>query len=315
MNNELKIVFAGTPLISKVILENILTKYKVDLVLTQPDRPKGRGKKIQPSPVKELALEQNIEILQPQSLKNNNIDLEKIRALNPDIMIVVAYGILLPVELLKIPRLGCVNIHMSLLPKLRGAAPIQRSIINGDDKTGVTIMQMDKGLDTGDILLQEEMLINDTDTSEILHNKLARLGSKLIAEYLYNYPSIKPIKQSTSGISYAHKIDKNEACINWNDNAKSIWYKIRGFNPSPGCYTYLDGQLIKIWQASIETKQHTKQPGTILEFSNDAICVACGNGTTLEITILQKSGKNRQTSKQFYIGHPNLIGAIFLSNI
>ncbi len=308
MTNRLKIIFAGTPEISAFVLQQILLQYHVDLVLTQPDRPSGRGKKITFSAVKNIALESNIEILQPISLKNNQVDIDKIRDVNPDIIIVLAYGLILPKEVLNIPPLGCVNIHVSLLPKWRGAAPIQRAIIAGDDITGVTIMRMDEGLDTGDVLLQESIKIEDTDTSGSLHNALAKLGSKLILNYLKEYTSIAPKSQSINNISYAKKIDKSEAQINWQEDALTISRKIRGFNPSPGCYTYLNGKILKIWHSSPGDNNSTEKYGIIIDVSNSCITITCGSNTTLKVHELQIEGKNKQSAKQFITGHVDLLG-------
>ena len=311
MNTNLKIVFAGTPEISSVVLKKLLEHFQINLVLTQPDRPRGRGKKVQVSPVKELVLQHSIEILQPQSLRHNNEILDKIKALMPDFIIVVAYGLIIPKQLLEIPKYGCVNIHVSLLPKLRGAAPIQRAIINGESITGVTIMQMDEGLDTGDILLTQEIVIDNCDTSASLHDKLAQLGSKLIVEYLDNFQSIIPQKQLELNVSYAHKIEKHEALINWYEDATTIWRKIRGFNPAPGSFSFLNGQLIKIWRAKVSQSTHKGAVGTVLQFDVDSLQIACGNNTVLGITELQPAGKNKQTAKQFYLGHSKVVGEVF----
>jgi methionyl-tRNA formyltransferase len=311
MTKPLKIIFAGTPEISTTILQKILQEYNIDLVLTQPDRPSGRGKKLKPSSVKDLSLKYALEVFQPLSFRNTPDAIEKIKSLNPDIMIVVAYGLILPKEILAIPKLGCVNIHVSLLPKFRGAAPIQRAIIAGETKTGITIIQMDEGLDTGNILMQQEITINDTDTSETVQDKLAILGGDMIVEYLKVYSSITPKKQSDIGLSYAHKIDKSEAKINWHEDSTTLSRKIRGFNPAPGCFSVLNEQSIKIWQAKIGPNRFNITPGQILSANKDCILVACGVNTTLEIIELQESGKNRQSSSQYVLGHPNLEGTTF----
>ncbi len=311
MSERLRIIFAGTPQISKIILEDILNNgFLVDLVLTQPDRPSGRGKKIAASPVKELALEKKLTILQPFSLKNNAEILQQLKQLKPDLMIVFAYGMILPKEVLEIPQYGCVNIHVSLLPRWRGAAPIQRSIIAGDKVTGVTLMQMDEGLDTGDILLQEQLEIHDIDTSLSLTNRLTQLSSKLILNYLNNYAQIVAKPQPQIGITYAHKIEKSEASINWLEDATMILLKIRGFNPFPGCFTNLDNQLIKIWDAEIANLSTKLDPGYFL-IQNKAFYIGCGNNTILSIKQLQLSGKNRQSIQDYLNSQPKIIDKKF----
>ncbi|HLX52725.1 MAG TPA: methionyl-tRNA formyltransferase [Aquella sp.] len=309
MQQPLKIIFAGTPEISKITLEKLLAAgFKIDLVLTQMDRPAGRGKKLTMSPVKQLALEHNIEVFQPQSFKNNPLAITKIRELKPDIVVVVAYGLILPQEFLDIPTLGCVNIHVSLLPHLRGAAPIARAIIAGDTESGVTIMQMDAGLDTGAILLQQSVSTHKKETTGSLHDKLANLGANMITHYLNNYKQIKPIPQDNTKATYAHKIDKSEAQIDFNENALTIERKIRGFNPHPGCFTYLDEQRLLIWEAET-IEQTSKLPvGTIIDYCNDGILVTCGNNSVIKITELQLAGRKRQSAKQFGLGYPGLIG-------
>lgn len=317
MTSDLKIIFAGTPEIAKTVLASVLAAgFKVDLVLTQPDRPKGRGQKLAMSPVKELALKHNIEVFQPLSFKQQPEALAKISALQPDIMIVVAYGLILPQSLLDIPKNGCVNIHVSLLPRHRGAAPIQRAILDGDSLTGVTIMQMDKGLDTGDILLQQPVEIANTDTSGSLHDKLAEVGADLIVEYLNVYQTLKPQAQSLDGVTYAHKIEKSEAAINWQEDAFIIERKIRGFNPAPGCFTYLEqaGQnksLVKVWSSSVVAATTTQVPGTVISADKNKLYIACANGSVLGLNELQDAGKNRQSVVQYTQGHPNLRDAKF----
>lgn len=311
MQQPLKIIFAGTPEISKITLDNLLASgFKIDLVLTQMDRPAGRGKKLAMSPVKQLALEHNIEVFQPQSFKNNPEAIEKIKGLKPDIVIVVAYGLILPQEFLEIPTLNCVNIHVSLLPHLRGAAPIQRAIIAGDSQSGVTIMQMDSGLDTGAILLQQSVIIEKKETSGSLHNKLASLGSKMIIDYLNNYKQIKPIAQDHSSATYAHKIDKSESLIDFSEAASIIEQKIRGFNPHPGCFTYLDNQRLLIWTAEVASQTSQLPHGTIIDYWQDGILIVCGHGSVIKVTELQLAGRKAQSTKQFNQGYPNLIGKV-----
>lgn len=314
MTNELKIVFAGTPEIARLTLENILKhQFNVGLVLTQPDRPAGRGMKLTPSPVKLLALEHEVEVFQPLSFKNNPDAIQKIRDFAPDIMVVVAYGLILPAELLAIPRLGCVNIHVSLLPRWRGAAPIQRAVLAGDKFSGVTIMQMDTGLDTGAALLTEQVAISDDDTSGSLHDKLALLGATKIVEYLANPAAYSPKIQSEDGISYATKLSKEEALIDWSESAELIVRKIRGYNPFPGSYSYLNGQLHKFWQAHIVQGIQSKAlSGTITHASDGKFWIACGDGSVIGINEIQEAGARRKISAQYLQGKSNLVGQRFL---
>lgn len=312
MSKALKIVFAGTPEIASTVLSKLIEKkFKIDLVLTKVDRPNGRGQKIKISSVKELALTRNIPILQPTSFKSDTLAIKTIRELKPDVMIVVAYGLIIPQELLSVPKYGCVNIHVSLLPCYRGAAPIQRSILAGDKTTGVTIMQMDGGLDTGDVLLQEEIDICSKDTSGILHDKLAFLGSEMIIKYLNNIDEITRTPQDNSNATYAHKIDKVEALLDWTLDAEVLDRNIRAYNPHPGCFTYLDGKLIKIWFSEILNITSTKLPGTIIKSDKTGITVSCGKGSVILIKELQDSGKSRQLANQYIQGHHGLGGKIF----
>lgn len=312
MSKSLKIIFAGTPEIARMVLANILTHdFNVELVLTQPDRPAGRGMKLTPSPVKELALQHGIEVFQPVSFKKSPEAMDKIRALQPDIMIVVAYGLILPQELLDIPKMGCINIHVSLLPKWRGAAPIQRAVLAGDKESGVTIMQMDAGLDTGDMLLVEKIALESNETSLSLHDKLAKLGAEKIIDYLNNLDKYPPIKQSSEGVSYAHKLTKEEAAIDWSEHADVIARKIRGYNPFPGAYSFLEGVLHKFWGAEGIDKKTAELAGTILNAKADELTIACGDGSILRVTELQEAGSKRKSSSQYIQGKSNLIGKKF----
>lgn len=312
MLSDLKIVFAGTPEIARAVLESLCSnKVNIQLALTQIDRPSGRGQKLNPPPVKEYAEAQGIEVYQPLKVRNNQEVIDKLEALKPDIMIVVAYGMIIPKAILDIPRLGCINIHVSLLPKYRGAAPIQRSIIDGEKLTGVTIMQMDEGLDTGDILLQEEVIIEDNDTSGSLHDKLASVGARLIIDYLNNHETIKGQKQAEIGVTYASKIEKVEALIDWNENSLILSNKIRGFNPSPGAYTYLNGNIVKVWFAKSTNLTSNKPVGTIIDIVSDGIMVSSGNNSVLCITELQDASKKRQNHVQYLQAHQDLLGLKF----
>lgn len=318
MLDKLKIVFAGTPEIASTVLEKLITeKFQVDLVLTQPDRPAGRGMKLTSSPVKELAIENGIEVFQPVKFRNNPDAIEKIKDLQPDIMVVVAYGLILPQELLDIPKLGCVNIHVSLLPKLRGAAPIQRALLAGDSKTGVTIMQMDAGLDTGDILLVEEVNIDAHDTSQTLHDKLAKSGATKIVEYLHDYKTITPVKQDNNQATYAEKLLKSEGLVNWNESAEIIERKIRGYNPFPGVYSYLDGKLYKFWQSTWYDYASIKNynSGEIIKAEIDGLHIACGCNSVLVIKEIQEAGSKRKPIDVFLQGEDSLIGQVFVSEL
>lgn len=315
MDEKLKIIFAGTPEISRQVLASILKHdFQVDLVLTQPDRPAGRGMKLTPSPVKQLALEQGIEVFQPLGFRKDPQNLAKIRELAPDLILVVAYGIILPQALLDIPRLGCVNIHVSLLPRWRGAAPIQRAVLAGDEYSGVTIMQMDAGLDTGDMLIVEKIKLAAKETSASLHDKLAQIGAQKIVEFLQNPEQYLPQVQSEVGVSYAHKLAKEEARINWNEDASEIERKIRCYNPFPGAYSYLDGVLHKFWAGEILQVEHNESlNGTILRANDDQLWIACGGQSILAINEIQEAGSKRKTCTQYLQSKTNLLGKFFKS--
>ncbi len=306
-NNYLRIGFAGTSDISRSVLQHLIEHdYKIELVLTKPDSVNGRGHKLQPSAVKLLAIEHKISILQPVSFLKEADSITKIESYNLDLMIVISYGLILPQRLLNSPKFGCVNIHVSLLPKFRGAAPIQRAILSGEEKSGITLIKMDAGLDTGDILLQREINIEEDYTSADLERKLTILGNEMIIDYLNSYNTIIPEPQPLHGISYAHKIDKQEATINWHDSAKLITRKIKAFNPSPGCKTTLDNNSIKIWNAILIDNKCNDECGVIIDVSSRGILVSCGGGTILAITEIQEAGKNRLNHDKYILGHSNL---------
>lgn len=310
----MKILFAGTPIFAATALDAILAAgFPVDLVLTQPDRAAGRGLKMQASAVKQLAQQHNLPLLQPVSLKSAAIEAQ-LQALAPDIMIVAAYGLILPAALLQIPRYGCVNIHASLLPRWRGAAPIQRAILAGDQETGITIMQMDSGLDTGAILSRHAVTIAPDETAATLHDKLAALGGTSVVATLQDLigEKLKPILQTETGASYASKISKLEAAIDWTLDALHIERMIRAFNPNPGAFTGLDGNPLKIWQASVvDPGSSLAKPGEIINVASDGIIVACGYGA-LRIKILQPAGGRKLTVTQFMAGHTVSIGDRFV---
>nr|WP_233618458.1 methionyl-tRNA formyltransferase [Providencia rettgeri] len=294
----MKIIFAGTPDFAAKHLAALLdTRHQIVGVLTRHDRPAGRGKKLTPSPVKVLAEEHQIPVFQPVSLKDSE-NQQWIKNQNADLMIVVAYGLILPQAVLDIPRLGCLNVHGSLLPRWRGAAPIQRSIWAGDTETGVTIMQMDAGLDTGDMLYKAICPINPSDTSASLYDKLAIIGPEALIHTVEMLSSgqCTAEKQDDSLANYAEKLSKEEARINWQDDAVHIERCIRAFNPWPMSYFMVEEQLIKVWQAEVLEEAHDKQPGTIISADKKGICIATGNGI-LNITQLQPPGKKAMSAQ------------------
>lgn len=315
MNKQLKIIFAGTPEISAQVLANILAHdFKVDLVLTQPDSPAGRGMKLTPSPVKKLALEHGIEVFQPLGFRKDPSNLAKIRELKPDIIVVVAYGIILPQELLDIPSLGCVNIHVSLLPRWRGAAPIQRAVLAGDEYSGVTIMQMDAGLDTGAMLIVDKLKLDLKETSASLHDKLAQIGAQRIIDFLKSPSQYSPQAQSEEGVSYAHKLTKEEARIDWSEDAHLIERKIRGYNPFPAAFSYLDGVLHKFWASEVISDSNVTNEyavGQILRARQDQLWIVCGGQTILAIHEIQEAGSKRKSVTQYLQNKLDLSGKYF----
>lgn len=277
MGERLRIVFAGTPEFASIHLQGLLDAAEHDIiaVYSQPDRPAGRGKKLKPSPVKALALEHAIPVYQPVNFKDP-ADQQQLADLQPDVMVVVAYGLLLPKVILETPRLGCINVHGSLLPRWRGAAPIQRAVEAGDKESGVVIMQMDEGLDTGDMLVTAGCEITDRDTSASLHDKLAELGISALNQTLRQLAdgTAKPVAQDDSLSCYAPKISKAEAAIDWRQPAIDIDRRIRAFNPFPIATAQLDGQTIKLWRTSVV--RESGEPGTILHADKKSVLVACG---------------------------------------
>jgi len=271
----LKIIFAGTPAFAATALQALLSSHhQVIAVYTQPDRPAGRGRKLTASPVKALALDHALPIHQPLSLRDT-AEIAILQALQADIMVVAAYGLILPPVILQAPRLGCINIHASLLPRWRGAAPIQRAILANDKKTGITIMQMDKGLDTGAMLYKIECAIESTDTSEMLHDRLAELGSSAILTTLDQLSHLKPEVQDETLVTYAHKITKEEAELNWHSPAKELEHKIRAFNPWPIAFFREGEHVIRVWNAIvIEQNLNPHTPGEILQANAGGIDIA-----------------------------------------
>ncbi|MBV7461430.1 MULTISPECIES: methionyl-tRNA formyltransferase [unclassified Acidovorax] len=309
----MRVIFAGTPEFARVALERLLAAgFTVPLVLTQPDRHAGRGMKLQASPVKQCALEHGIPVAQPRSLRLDGkypddaaAARDALVAAQADVMVVAAYGLILPQWVLDLPAQGCLNIHASLLPRWRGAAPIHRAIEAGDAETGVTIMQMDAGLDTGDMLLMERLAIAPTDTTATLHDRLAALGGRMIVEALELAAcgGLKAVPQPAEGITYAHKIEKAESTIDWSLPATVIGQRIRAFDPFPGASTECAGETIKVWSYEIDSnKSNTdKRQGQILSVNGDGVTVACGEGT-LRLTTLQRAGGKRLAAADFLRG-------------
>lgn len=269
----MKIIFMGTPDFAVPSLEALIEKFGVQCVFTQPDRPKGRGNKVTMSPVKEVALKNNIPVLQPIKLKNNSEMIELIKGYKPDFIIVVAFGQILPKDILDIPKYGCINLHASLLPKYRGAAPINWCIINGELESGNTTMLMDIGLDTGDMLLKQTITLDDKITAGELHDILSDNGAKLLIESIEGLvnETIIPVKQDDSLSNYAPMLNKNLAEIDWNKSSKEIHNLIRGLNPRPVTYTYYKGITMKIYESELVDKNSNLEPGTIIDVSKSGI--------------------------------------------
>ena len=314
----LNVAFAGTPEFAQAALARLhAAGHRLSLVLTQPDRPAGRGMKLQAPPVKVFALQHGIALAQPRSLRLDGKyaqDAASARAAlevaRPDVMVVAAYGLILPQWVLDLPRLGCLNIHASLLPRWRGAAPIHRAIEAGDARTGITIMQMDAGLDTGDMLLVEDLSIDAADTTASLHDKLAPLGGRLIVEALALAASGGLVRrpQPAEGVTYAHKIDKAEAAIDWRHGAAAIERRLRAFDPFPGAAATLGADTVKCWRGVVVPG--TGAPGEVLAADDAGVTVACGEGA-LRLTELQRAGGKRLPAAQFLQGKPLGVGMIF----
>lgn len=310
----LRIVFMGTPELARVNLAALLasSETKVVAVVTQPDRPKGRELKLQPSPVKELALEQGVPVLQPARARDATF-VQEMRLFEPELIVVAAFGQILPESILTLPRLGCVNVHTSLLPKYRGAAPIQWAIANGESETGVTIMQMDAGLDTGAILTQEKTSIGEDETSETLHDRLAKTGAVLLLRTMPDLAAgrVTPVPQPAEGVSHAPRIKKEDGRIDWRLPARTIRNRMRAFTPWPGTFTALSAEagrrVLKIWRADLS--DHRGQPGEVLRADKTGILVATGSGS-LNITELQLEGGRRLSAGEFLAGHPAKAGAL-----
>ena len=318
----MRVIFAGTPEFARVALARLLAAgFTVPLVLTQPDRPAGRGMKLQASPVKQCALDHGIAVAQPRSLRLDGkypedaaAARDALLAAQADVMVVAAYGLILPQWVLDMPAKGCLNIHASLLPRWRGAAPIHRAIEAGDAETGVTIMQMDAGLDTGDMLLVEKTPIAPTDTTAVLHDRLADLGGRMIIEALELAAcgGLQPVPQPAGGVTYAHKIEKAESEIDWSLPAHVIGQRIRAFDPFPGASTALQGEAIKVWGYEIDSYQRlsNERCGQILASGPEGVTVACGEGGALRLTTLQRAGGKRLPVADFLRGFPLPVGQV-----
>lgn len=309
----MKIIFAVTPQFAASALASLLKEHEIVAVLTQPDRPSGRGMQLTASPVKQLAEQRGIPVMQPASLKSEE-SCEKIAELRADVMVVAAYGLILPKTVLQIPRLGCLNIHASLLPRWRGAAPIQRAILEGDSETGITIMQMDAGLDTGDMLVKRKCAIESNDTAQSLHDKLADLGAEAIIEALRALEKgrLIPEKQNADLATYAAKLTKSEAKLDWARDAQQLERAVRGYYPFPIAYAVFGETPLKILRCSLG-KGNSAEPGTVVAADKDQITVACGNGV-LALELLQKPGGKPLPVAQFVQGFPIRTGDRFSTN-
>ena len=307
----MKVIFAGTPDFAAAALKAIAAAgFEIPLVLTQPDRPKGRGMQLAPSPVKQAALELGLRVAQPEKLRNNAEALQMLKEVDADVMVVAAYGLILPQDVLDTPKHGCLNIHASLLPRWRGAAPIQRAIEAGDAETGVCIMQMDIGLDTGGVVSEHRYAIQPTDTANEVHDALMNLGAAAIVADLQQLKTegrLKSVKQPEEGVTYAQKLSKEEARIDWNESAAVIERKIRAFNPVPAAWVEYQGKPMKIWRAEVVAQQG--RAGEVLSCSADGLVVACGENA-LKITELQPSGSKRMPIAAFEAGHKIEVGTV-----
>ncbi|MGG1398336.1 methionyl-tRNA formyltransferase [Bacillus salipaludis] len=299
-----KIVFMGTPDFSVPVLRRIIDDgYEVIGVVTQPDRPVGRKKVLTPPPVKVEALQHGIPVYQPEKIREKE-ELDKILALKPDLIVTAAFGQILPKALLEAPPLGCINVHASLLPELRGGAPIHYAIIQGKKKTGITIMYMVEKLDAGDILTQVEVPITDDDNVGTLHDKLSKAGADLLSETIPKLlaDSLTPIPQEDAAASFASNIKREQEKIDWGKTGEEIYNHIRGLNPWPVAFTLMNGQVLKIWKAEKVRGSKINIPGTIVEVETDGLVVSTGNETAIKITELQPSGKTKMTGKDFLRG-------------
>ena len=309
VEKKLKIVFMGTPDFAVPILEALIEKYGVMAIVTQPDKEVGRDRILMPTPIKKVGNDHTILVLQPKKIRE---EYEEIVSLEPDIIITCAYGQIIPKEILNAPRLGCINVHASLLPKLRGGAPIHRAIINGLSKTGITIMYMNEGMDKGDIISQREIAIEDDDTAQTLHDKLSVLGRDLLLDTL---PSIidgtnKRVPQEESEATYGFNITREDEHISFDKTSRQIYNQIRGLNSWPGAYVTLNGKILKIWASRIgETYDALVENGTIIKLYDDGFGVKTSNGEII-ITKVQPEGKKAMDARSFINGNQNLLGSV-----
>ena len=313
--NDKKIVFMGTPKFAVPVLEMLIENYGVDLVITQPDKKVGRKKVLTPPPIKVVALEKNIKVLQPEKISTDEETYNTLKELNPDIIITAAYGQLVPEKILEIPKHKCINVHGSLLPKLRGGAPIQYSILEDHDKTGITIMYMVKKLDAGDMLSKVEVDILDSDNYETLHDKLSIAGRDLLNETLPKIFSgdISPEKQDDEEATFARNILREDEKIDWNTSARDVFNKVRALDSTPGAFTYLEGNVLKIWSTE-EVKQDFEsnfdKVGTIIKQDKKSIYILCGKNTVLKVNELQVSGKKRMPVVNFLSNKKDYVGTV-----
>ncbi len=310
----MRLIFAGTPQFAAIHLRALRARgHDIVLVLTQPDRTSGRGLRQTISAVKQAAIEAGTEVLQPASLKDPVLQ-SKLSSIQVDVWVVAAYGLILPAMILRAPRLGCLNIHASLLPRWRGAAPIQRAIMAGDHETGISIMRMDVGLDTGPVLVQRVIPILDDDTAASLHDRLADLGAKTLLEVLDRLAlgPMAEVPQDSAGVLYAEKITREDGKIAWSQPATSVARMIQALDPTPGAYTVLGDQTIKLWGARAHDRRTAQPPGTILDISPAGIHVACGDGVLI-VAELQRAGGKRLPSGDFIRGYRLCAGERFSS--
>ena len=300
----MRIVYMGTPEIAATILERLLEEpYEVVLVVTQPDRPKGRGNTLTCSPVKELAVSRGIPVFTPEKLRlPENVDV--VREAEPDMIVVAAFGQILPKSVLDIPRYGCINVHASLLPKYRGAAPIQWSILDGESETGITIMYMNEGLDTGDILLQKVVPIDAVETGGSLHDKLAETGAEALVEAIPGIidGTLEPVPQGEMTTPYAKQLTKEMGRLDFSWDAEKLERYVRGLNPWPGTYTFRDGQMLKIWAAEVCDGSYEAMPGTVVAVDKNSFSVQTGSGA-LRVTEVQPQGKRRMSAEEYLRGY------------
>ncbi|MGD6816219.1 methionyl-tRNA formyltransferase [Metabacillus sp. 84] len=299
-----RIVFMGTPDFSVPVLRKLIDEgYNVVGAVTQPDRPKGRRKELTAPPVKTEALKNGIKVLQPEKIRNPK-ELDEVLSLQPDLIITAAFGQILPKELLEAPKHGCINVHASLLPELRGGAPIHYSILQGKEKTGITIMYMAEKLDAGDILTQKEVMITEEDNVGTLHDKLSKAGTELLSETLplLLAGKLKPIKQDDSKATFASNIKREQEKIDWSKTGEEIYNHIRGLNPWPVAFTTLNGETIKIWQGEKVSSTHPADPGTVIGIDSNGFAVATGNTTAIKITELQPAGRKKMSGEDYLRG-------------